>query len=77
MSTGAEPASKRIRAIDVIIFGEKDVGKRTFMECFTQKDVSTHSKMSRTIQKEYLKKTVWMPMADQQKAVMKFWKQAP
>ena len=77
MSTGGELANNRIRAIDVIIFGEKDVGKRTFMECFTQKDSSTQSKMSRTVQKEYLKKTVWMPMADRQKAVMKFWKQAP
>ena len=47
------------------------------MEKFTGKDLSTHGKISQTVQKEYLKKTVWMPLTVKSRALIKFWKQAP
>ena len=36
----------RIRGIDILIFGDIKAGKRTFMEKFTGKDLSTQGKIS-------------------------------
>ena len=70
----AKAAQLKSRKIDILVFGDDGAGKRTFMEQFTNKDVSKDTQVSKTCKTEYLRKTVEMPGSNQ-KAVVRLWRQ--
>ena len=59
-------ANNVLPKIDILVFGNDGVGKRTFMEQFTNKRVLRDARASKTCKTEYVRKIVSIPGKEQQ-----------
>ena len=59
-------ANNALPKIDILVFGDNGVGKRTFMEQFTNKRVLKKNKASKTCKTEFVRKIVSIPGKEQQ-----------
>ena len=58
--------------IDILVFGDDGVGKRTFMEQFTNKRVLKNTRSSKTCKTEYVRKIVSIP--GKQQMMINLWR---
>ena len=63
------------RNIDILIFGDRNAGRKTFMEQFKAHNTGMHQSKSKSQNCEYLRKTVRMPCEENVIAHLRIWLQ--
>ena len=75
MSNNKYKHKKKVRDVDILVFGDEKAGKKSFVEWFVNQEIldRCHSKYSISQNYDYMEKKVNMPFESNTQANIRFW----